>query len=145
MSLDASARLDSSARQVILREMGIESMVLRTVGADADQGHGKCLLLAPQSARDVVAQSNLVNRIVEAMALPKEQLAVIWVPAHSSARLPSHDACVILGNLDVKDACGPDETLPRLSSPAELLASPGGKRDVWRAVRRVRRYLMVGA
>lgn len=145
MSLDTTARLDSSTRQHILREMGIELMVLRTAGPDAHQGHGKCLLLVPQSARDVAPQSNLVGKIAAALALPKEQFAVIWVQANSSASLPSHDACLILGDLQAADACGPDEALHRLSSPAELLASPGGKRDVWRAVRTLRRYLIAEA
>lgn len=141
MSLDTVARLDSSTRQHILREMGIEPMVLRSLDPDAGQRLGKCLLLAPQAARDVVAQSNLVSQILAAMALPEEQISVIWVQAHSSASLPSHDACLILGDLRTGDADGLEETTHSLSSPAELLTNPCGKRDVWRAVRSLRRHL----
>lgn len=145
MSVDTTAKLDDSTRQQLLREMGIEPMVLRSLDPDSGQRLGKCLLLAPQSAREVAAQSNLVSQIMAAIALPEEQIAVVWVQAHSSTSLPSHDACLILGDMRTGDAGGLEETTYRLPSPAELLASPGGKRDVWRAVRTLRRYLTTEA
>lgn len=140
MSTDAAARIDRNTQQHILREMGIEPLVLRTSGQDADQGNRKCLLLVPQAARDAAPQSNLVDRILAALALPEEQVAVIGVQESSRASLPAHGACLVLGDLQAADARGPVE-MARLPSPAEMLTNPRSKRGVWEAMRALQRYL----
>ncbi len=140
-----AARIDSGSRQRILREMGIEPMLHRAAGAGDDAAAGKCILLVPQSARERPSQARLIDRIVQALALPDECFTLLWSQATGMGSLPPHACCLILGEVSVGDARVHDDAVFRLPSVETLLSEPAAKRQVWQALRDVRQQLAAEA
>lgn len=127
-------------RRQMLREMGIEPLVLRSRGSGG--GAARFLILAPSDARHDPTQTRLVQRIVDAAALPEGLCTLVWVQPGASSSLPAHCGALALGVSS--DQVAEDQVIA-LPSPQTLLRDPAGKRQVWQALREFGRRVMAEA
>ena len=140
-----AARIDNASRQRMLREMGIEPMQRRAASAGHDAGAGRCLLLVPQSVREAPAQARLIERIVQALALPEACLTLLWSQGPGMGSLPAHAFCLVMGDIRLDQGRVDDDAVFSLPSVEALLHEPAAKRQVWLALRHVRRQLAATA